>query len=108
GRPCPQVHACALRLRGHHHVAAAARPFRPGCRTNERGPMSTIKKKEGFSAEEKAAMRARAKELKTAAEGEAAVLDALAKMTPSDRALGKRIHKIVTETAPNLVPKTWY
>ena len=70
--------------------------------------MSTTKKKEGFSAEEKAAMRARAKELKTAAEGEAAVLDALAKMTPSDRALGKRIHEIVKVTAPDLVPKTWY
>ena len=70
--------------------------------------MSTAKKKEGFSAEEKAAMRARAKELKLAAEGESAVLDALAKMTPADRALGKRIHAIVTETAPDLVPKTWY
>ena len=36
------------------------------------------------------------------------MLDALAKMTPSDRALGKRIHAIVTEAAPDLVPKTWY
>jgi uncharacterized protein YdhG (YjbR/CyaY superfamily) len=70
--------------------------------------MSPTKKKEGFSAEEKAAMRARAKELKAAAEGETAVLDALAKMTPSDRALGKRIHAIVTESAPELSPKTWY
>ncbi len=70
--------------------------------------MSPTKKKEGFSAEEKAAMRARAKELKAAAEGETAVLDALAKMTPNDRALGKRIHAIVTKAAPDLVPKTWY
>ena len=70
--------------------------------------MSPTKKKEGFSAEEKAAMRARAKELKAAAEGETAVLDALAKMTPDDRALGKRIHAIVTKAAPDLVPKTWY
>ena len=61
-----------------------------------------------FSAEEKAAMRARAKELKTAAEGESAVLDALKKMTPSDRALGERIHAIVKEAAPDLTPKTWY
>ncbi len=53
-------------------------------------------------------MRARAKELKAAAEGETAVLAALAKMTPSDRALGKRIHAIVTDAAPDLVPKTWY
>jgi uncharacterized protein YdhG (YjbR/CyaY superfamily) len=69
--------------------------------------MSPTKKSDGFTAEEKAAMRARAKELKTAAEGESAVLDAL-KMTPSDRALGERIHAIVKETAPDLMPKTWY
>ena len=67
--------------------------------------MSTTK---GFSAEEKAAMRARAKELKLAAEGEQAIQDALKKMTPSDRKLGQRVHKIVTEAAPELTPKTWY
>jgi uncharacterized protein YdhG (YjbR/CyaY superfamily) len=66
------------------------------------------KKSEGFSAEEKAAMRARAKELKEAAQGEEAIQAALAKMTPSDRALGKRIHAIVKKTAPDLTPKTWY
>ncbi len=70
--------------------------------------MSPTKKKEGFSAEEKAAMRARAKELKEATEGEEAVQAALAKMTPADRALGKRIHAIVKKTAPDLTPKTWY
>jgi uncharacterized protein YdhG (YjbR/CyaY superfamily) len=70
--------------------------------------MSPAKKKEGFTAEEKAAMRARAKELKTAAQGEEAVLSALAEMSPDDRALGERIHAIVRETAPDLVPKTWY
>ena len=68
----------------------------------------TTKKNQGFSAEEKAAMRARAKELKTAAEGEEAVRAALAKMAPADRALGKRIHALVTKTAPDLTPKTWY
>ena len=70
--------------------------------------MSTTKKKEGFSAEEKAAMRARAKELKAAADGETAVSEALAKMTPDDRALGERLHAIVKKAAPELVPKTWY
>jgi uncharacterized protein YdhG (YjbR/CyaY superfamily) len=70
--------------------------------------MSPTKKSGGFSAEEKAAMRARAKELKAAAEGEEAVLSALAKMSPADRALGKRIHAIVTKAAPDLTPKTWY
>ena len=66
------------------------------------------KKSEGFTAEEKAAMRARAKELKAAAEGEEAVLSALAAMSSDDRALGERIHAIVKETAPDLTPKTWY
>jgi uncharacterized protein YdhG (YjbR/CyaY superfamily) len=70
--------------------------------------MSTTKKKDGFSAEEKAAMRARAKELKAAEDGESAVQAALSKMTPDDRALGKRIHAIVKKTAPELTPKTWY
>jgi uncharacterized protein YdhG (YjbR/CyaY superfamily) len=69
--------------------------------------MST-KKKEGFSAEEKAAMRARAKELKAAADGESAVRAALDEMEPSDRAIGERIHEIVKDVAPDLVPKTWY
>ena len=68
----------------------------------------TTKKKDGFTAEEKAAMRARAKELKATEDGETAVQEALAKMTPKDRALGKRIHAIVKESAPNLTPKTWY
>src|SRR5207253_11095608 len=70
GRPCPQVHTRALRLRGHQHVAAAARPLRPGRRTDERSTMSTTPNKrkqhknQGFTAEEKAATRARAKGLK--------------------------------------------
>ena len=70
--------------------------------------MSPTKKKEGFSAEEKAAMRARAKELKMAADGETAVSEALAAMTPPDRAIGERLHAIVKKAAPDLTPKTWY
>src|SRR5690348_4439483 len=105
-RPRPQVHARALRVRGHQHVAHAARPVRPGRRTHERSTVSTTQK--GFTAEEKAAMRARAKELKLAAEGESAILAALKKMTPSDRKIGERIHAIVKEAAPDLTPKTWY
>jgi uncharacterized protein YdhG (YjbR/CyaY superfamily) len=62
----------------------------------------------GFTAEEKAAMRARARELKAAAEGEEAVLAALEKMSKDDRALGERIHAIVKKAAPDLTPKTWY
>jgi len=70
--------------------------------------MSATKKTEGFSAEEKAAMRARAKELKAAADGETAVQEAIAGMTPRDRAVAKRVHAIVKESAPSLTPKTWY
>jgi uncharacterized protein YdhG (YjbR/CyaY superfamily) len=61
-----------------------------------------------FTKEEKAAMRALAKERKAAVEGEAAITAALKEMTPKDRALGKKIHAIVTEIAPDLTPKTWY
>jgi uncharacterized protein YdhG (YjbR/CyaY superfamily) len=70
--------------------------------------MSPTKQKESFTAEEKAAMRARAKELKATEDGETAIAQALKKMTPDDRALGERIHAIVKKTAPDLTPKTWY
>jgi uncharacterized protein YdhG (YjbR/CyaY superfamily) len=69
---------------------------------------TTKKKKEGFTPEEKAAMRARARELKAAQDGESAVRAALANMSVDDRALGERIHAIVIESAPELTPKTWY
>ena len=69
---------------------------------------ASTKKQAGFSAEEKAAMRARAKELKAAEDGETAVQAALAKMTPRDRKLGKQVHALITESAPDLSPKTWY
>ncbi len=70
--------------------------------------MSTTKKKDGFSAEEKAAMRARARELKANEDGERAVADAIAGMAPSDRALAKKVHELVKAAAPDLTPKTWY
>lgn len=68
-----------------------------------------------FSDDERAAMKARAKELqaeekakKDRAFGEKMVLDAIAEMPEPDRAMGKRIHEIVTKHAPSLMPKTWY
>lgn len=78
--------------------------------------MSPTKKTEGFSAEEKAAMKARAQELKAEAkasknreEGEKAVFAAIAQMKdPNDRSMCKRIHEIVITVAPDLMPKTWY
>ena len=68
----------------------------------------STKKKEGFTAEEKAAMRARARELKDKTDGETAVRAAIAAMSPKDRALAKRLHELVKATAPELSLKTWY
>jgi uncharacterized protein YdhG (YjbR/CyaY superfamily) len=69
--------------------------------------MSTTKK-EGFSAEEKAAMRARARELKDKTDGESAVRAAIAAMSPKDRTIAKRLHELIKAAAPDLTPKTWY
>jgi uncharacterized protein YdhG (YjbR/CyaY superfamily) len=73
------------------------------------------KESDGFSAEERAAMRERAAELRAEgkkgskrADGLQAVLDRIAQMAPQDRALAERVHVTVTSTAPELVPKTWY
>ena len=67
--------------------------------------------KKGFSAEEKAAMRERAKELKRStsrAEGEKDVLAKIAEMPEPDRTMAARIHALITATAPELAPRTWY
>jgi uncharacterized protein YdhG (YjbR/CyaY superfamily) len=77
---------------------------------------ATAKKSKGFTDEEKAAMKARALEMKAEArmnknrdEGEKALLAAIAQMKdPTDRSMGKRIHAIITAAAPSLMPKTWY
>jgi uncharacterized protein YdhG (YjbR/CyaY superfamily) len=69
----------------------------------------------GFTGEEKAAMRNRAQELKaearankSKAEGESAVLAAIAAMQAPDRAMAERLHALITANAPALSPKTWY
>jgi uncharacterized protein YdhG (YjbR/CyaY superfamily) len=61
-----------------------------------------------LTAEEKAAMRALAKERKSKEDGETAVRKAISGMSPSDRALAKQLHELVTAAAPALTPKTWY
>jgi len=73
-----------------------------------KGKQKPAKKNEGFTAEEKAAMRARARELKDQADGESAVRAAIAGMAPQDRAIAKRVHELVKAAAPDLTPKTWY
>jgi uncharacterized protein YdhG (YjbR/CyaY superfamily) len=74
----------------------------------KRHSAQSTNKKEGFTAEEKAAMRARARELKEKTDGESAVRAAIAAMSPKDRAIAKRLHELVKATAPDLSPKTWY
>jgi uncharacterized protein YdhG (YjbR/CyaY superfamily) len=68
----------------------------------------SAKKSEGFTAEEKAAMKARARELKEKTDGETAVRAAIAGMAPKDRAIAKRLHDLIKAAAPDLTPKTWY
>jgi uncharacterized protein YdhG (YjbR/CyaY superfamily) len=68
---------------------------------------------DGFSAEERGAMKERAKEMKAAkggkkADGTAAVLEKIAAMADPDRVLAERLHEIITKAAPELTPKTWY
>jgi uncharacterized protein YdhG (YjbR/CyaY superfamily) len=77
--------------------------------------MVTTDTTDGFSAQERAAMKERAAELRAEgkkgakkADGLQDVLDAIAKMAPEDRALAERVHVAVTTTAPELTPKTWY
>jgi uncharacterized protein YdhG (YjbR/CyaY superfamily) len=72
---------------------------------------TTGKKSKGFTAEERAAMKERARELKAAgrkADGEREVLAKIAEMPVTDRALAERLHAIVKAAAPTLSPKTWY
>ncbi len=76
---------------------------------------STDTTSDGFTAEERAAMKQRAAELRAEgkkgakqADGLQAVLDSIAQMAPEDRALAERVHATVTAVAPELSPKTWY
>ena len=75
----------------------------------------TTKTSKGFSADEKAAMRERAKELKAEsrskadrADGERDLLAKIAEMPPADRDMAERLHKLITAVAPQLMPRTWY
>jgi uncharacterized protein YdhG (YjbR/CyaY superfamily) len=85
-------------------------------KTASKGTMKSTKStagkaSKGFTPEEKAAMRERAKELKAAAgkvESENALLEKIATMSGSDRTMAKRLHAIIKASAPTLVPKLWY
>jgi uncharacterized protein YdhG (YjbR/CyaY superfamily) len=80
-------------------------------KVTKKAAKNTDTKSKGFTAEEKAAMRERAKELKAEAakaDGESALLAKISEMKEPDRSMAKRLHAIVTANAPSLSPKTWY
>jgi uncharacterized protein YdhG (YjbR/CyaY superfamily) len=90
---------------------AEKKTAKKGTRKSATGTTATKKKSQGFTAEERAAMRERARELKAEARqanAERAVLAAIAEMKGRDRAMAKKIHAIIKANAPSLSPKTWY
>jgi uncharacterized protein YdhG (YjbR/CyaY superfamily) len=99
-------------MAGTTQKAATKRTSTKKTATTTATPVSTS---DGFSKEERAAMKQRAAELRAEgkkgakkADGLQDVLDAIAKMAPGDRQLAERLHATVTATAPGLTPKTWY
>jgi uncharacterized protein YdhG (YjbR/CyaY superfamily) len=71
--------------------------------------MTKQQKSEGFTDEEKRAMKERAREVKAGkAGGESEVLEKIAEMSDSDRAMAERLHVVITASAPALSPRTWY
>src|SRR5919106_5719202 len=102
---------------GRCFAMAERKPAKKGTKKSAKSTTATGTTSKGFTDEERAAMKERAQELKAAerrgpradkADGESAVLAAIAAMPGPDRALGKRLHAIIKASAPALSPKTWY
>jgi uncharacterized protein YdhG (YjbR/CyaY superfamily) len=90
-------------------------PAKEETMSTKKATQTSAKSSNGFTDEEKAAMKERAKELKAEARaskdraaGESDLLAKIAELPAPDRAMAKRLHAIVTATAPDLWPKTWY
>ena len=90
-------------------------PAKKTAQQSTKSKTTTVKSSGAFTADERAAMKARAQEQKAEAranknkaDGERALLEAIAGMKGRDRAMAKRVHAIVTASAPELWPKTWY
>jgi len=86
---------------------------RKGTQKSAKSTTTTDKTIEGFTAEERAAMKERAQELKAAArrgkaDGESDLLAKIAEMPEPDRAMAERLHAIIRASAPALSPRTWY
>jgi uncharacterized protein YdhG (YjbR/CyaY superfamily) len=89
----------------------------PKAKTRSAGKTETSNGSNGFTDEERAAMKERVKEMKASArrgsgagkaDGEGDVLAKIAEMQEADRVIAERVHAIVTDTSPDLVPRTWY
>ena len=92
---------------------AEMKPAKKGTQQSSKRTTAIGKGSEGFTDEERAAMRERARELKAAgragkADGESDVLAKIAEMPEPDRAMAQRLHAIVKASAPALSPRTWY
>ncbi|MDQ3024741.1 MAG: DUF1801 domain-containing protein [bacterium] len=92
-----------------------SQPEKKGTRESAKSTAAINKQSKGFTDEERAAMKERAKELKAEArvdkdkaEGESAVLAKIAEMPEPERAMAKRLHAIITASAPALAPRLWY
>ncbi len=85
------------------------KPAKKGTQKPAKSTSRTGKKVQGFTEEERAAMKERVREMKAGeGEGEEAVLAKIAAMSAADRALGERLHVIIMGSAPNLTPRLWY
>ena len=93
------------------------KPAKKGTQKSGKSTAATGKKPKGFTDEERDAIREHLQEMKAdgrrgrradKADGESAVLAAIAKLPPSDRAMAERLHVLITATATELWPKTWY
>jgi uncharacterized protein YdhG (YjbR/CyaY superfamily) len=94
---------------------AERKPARKGTQKSTKGTTASGQKSKGFTAEERAAMKERARELKAEASrkktreaGERDLLAKIAEMPRADRTMAKKVHAIVTASAPALMPRTWY
>jgi uncharacterized protein YdhG (YjbR/CyaY superfamily) len=102
---------------GRCNAMAERKPAKKGTKQSAKSTTKKNKTFQGFTDEERAAMKERAKELKAAArrgpradkaDGESAVLAKIGEMQAPDRALGERLHAIIKASAPALSPKLWY
>jgi uncharacterized protein YdhG (YjbR/CyaY superfamily) len=85
------------------------KPSQKGTQKSAKSTTATSKKPQGFTEEERGAIRERVREMKEdKADGEGAVLAKIAEMREPDRTMAKRLHTLIRESAPALSPRLWY